>query len=153
LPQKPKKTEPWANNRWEKVQHRINKKPQFCIVEKKVYLQNSRLLRQPIGKIVKLNSSSGNSNGKLFVKKLSRNQQILVNGFGPKFHHVPQIYPCLLQATPSMHFLNQGLFGSHENAVLEARPLKSKTELEHQPTCNSSTQCKKHRRQKPKKIQ
>lgn len=73
------------------------------------YLQNSRFVRQAIRKGLELNSSPSNPNRKLFVKELSRNQQIPISRFRAKLHHIPQTHPCLLHTTPSMNLLDQPL--------------------------------------------
>lgn len=73
------------------------------------YLQDSRFLRQTIGEVLKLNSPPGNPNGELLVEELRRDEQVLVSGFGPKLHHVPQAHPILLHATPPVHLLYQAL--------------------------------------------
>ena len=74
-----------------------------------VYLQNSWFLRQPIRQILKFNGSPCNSNGKLFVKELSRNQQILVTRFEPKFHLILQADSSLLHTATCVHLLNEAL--------------------------------------------
>ena len=92
------------------------------------YLQNSWFLRQPTRQMLKFNGSHCNSNGKLFVKELSRNQQILVTGFGHKFHHILQADSSLLHTTTFAHLLSEALgivlkgFLSCHGSVAEETP-------------------------------
>ena len=66
-------------------------------------------MRQAMRERVKLNGSPCNSNGKLFVKELCRNEQILLSGVGTKLHHVSQADPCLLQTTPYLYLFHETL--------------------------------------------